>query len=349
LLTTVTYLEDRIGTLLLDLLKPVGVVLIIITTGVIIWRLGGLLVVRRRPQLIIDPITNASGEAQLDKLAPGLSEQLREELIACLHQVQHALGDKGTAPNGDYGVRTPTPEATPDQRLDALVASLQQAVPAPLQGFVPLIPWLCPPHGIRVSTTLQRWSDADDRLGISFEIGALDGANVPEPHTIWEPRPQGAPPANDAGSTKTAERYMALLAPAARWLAYTLMQKDLPGHRPGLYGTGLSKALLDPPFLRRWRYRLSTRYREREQRYRELEQAYEPRLYNLFGALKAWAALQDWYAQPPGRVHRFFFSEARDDFCKAFGHKLRKRGVCQGGREGAAVVPFRDGYSTHPV
>lgn len=187
-LTTVDYDAQRVGTAIFDLLKAGALILIAAT----IWRLLRVLF-QNRPQLVVDTIANASGNGELDKVMSGVSELLREQLVPAMQAVYDQVKESTLKPQGVKLDKTPLPRATPDGRLSSLVDSLKQSLPADAQPAVPLIRVVFPPHGRRIASTLQCTGSASGTLGITFDIAALGGEDVPEPHTIWEPDGQPSP------------------------------------------------------------------------------------------------------------------------------------------------------------
>ncbi|WP_341527504.1 hypothetical protein WKK05_34280 [Nostoc sp. UHCC 0302] len=185
-----------------------------------------LLIAYRSSQLIIDNFSNYSGaDEELDKVLPGLSQLAREMLVQEMKGVRQRMKEhiKSAGPE-TYRSRDqlPLPQATPEQRLADLVASLSEFTPDQIDPIVHLLKVIFPPFGTKVTSILQSQGKEHNRLGITFEITNIEGRLSSKLYTIWESDAQ-----NDSSTQILKDRYRKLLKSATRWLALELCRREM--------------------------------------------------------------------------------------------------------------------------
>ncbi|MEH2172402.1 hypothetical protein [Nostoc sp.] len=269
--------DKSLTTITFSLAKGVVAVLSII----VLYRLV-LLIAYRSSQLIIDNFSNYSGaDEELDKVLPGLSQLAREMLVQEMKNVRQRMKEhiKSVGPE-NYRPRDmlPLPQATPEQRLAELVASLNEFTPDQIDPVVQLLKVIFPPFGTKVTTILQSQGKEYSKLGITFEITNIEGRLSSKLYTIWELDDDKLAETQNQSSTQTLkDRYRRLLKPSARWLALELCRREMVVAVP-------------------WSY-----FGRRRQRY-------QGQIHNFFGTLN----------QASAPVHgNFFYQLAIEDFKQA--------------------------------
>ncbi len=197
----------------------------------VIWRLIGL-IASRSPQLVIDNFTNASGAEELESILPGLSQLARERLLREMKVVHQRVQEhiQRVAPNTYRSTdQIPLPSSIPDQRLTELVTSLKDITPEQIDPLVQLLEIIFPPYGTKVTAMLQSRGEAEQKLGISFEIIDIQGHHASKLYTIWE---SGEEQNVNSGFR---ERYRRLLRTATRWLAIELCRREMVAPVPWFY------------------------------------------------------------------------------------------------------------------
>ncbi|MEM9925073.1 MAG: hypothetical protein AAF915_15200, partial [Cyanobacteria bacterium P01_D01_bin.50] len=235
-------------------------VVIILLSLIVIHRII-LLIIFRTSQLVVDNFANASGAEGMEYILPGLSQLGRERLIREMKGVHERLkehinsSELRTYPPPD---KLPLPQATPDERLSNLVASLNEFTPDQIDPLVSLLKIVFPAYGTKVTSILQSQGEDYRRLGITFEITDIEGRVASKLYTIWEEKVTET--LTDTVTKITTEtetetrtnseeielptiesdpevkdRYRLLLKPAARWLALELSRREMLGNVPWYY------------------------------------------------------------------------------------------------------------------
>ncbi|AFY53510.1 hypothetical protein Riv7116_0933 [Rivularia sp. PCC 7116] len=235
-------------------------VVIILLSLIVIQRIV-ILITFRSSQLVIDNFTNASGAEGMDFVLPGLSQLGRERLVRDIKGVHQRLKQHINS----SGLRTypppdklPLPQATPDERLSNLVASLNDFTPDQIDPLVNLLKIIFPPYGTKVTSILQSQGEDYNRLGITFEVADIQGRVASRLYTIWEENPTETVPdtviktlANNSSITNAEDeefelpaietypelkdRFRALLKPATRWLALEISRREMLANVPWYY------------------------------------------------------------------------------------------------------------------
>ncbi|MEH2152049.1 hypothetical protein [Nostoc sp.] len=270
-------LDKSLTTIAFSLAKGVVSILSII----VFYRLV-LLIAYRSSQLIIDNFSNYSGaDEELDKVLPGLSQLAREMLVQEMKGVRQRMKEhiKSVGPETYRPPdMLPLPQATPEQRLADLVASLNEFTPDQIDPVVQLLKVIFPPFGTKVTTILQSQGKEYSKLGITFEITNIEGRLSSKLYTIWELDDDNPAETQSKSSTQTLkDRYRMLLKPSARWLALELCRREMVMAVP-------------------WSY-----FGRRRQRY-------QGQIHNFFGALNQ--------ASAPAHGN-FFYQLAIEDFKQA--------------------------------
>ncbi|QSJ17095.1 hypothetical protein JYQ62_36545 [Nostoc sp. UHCC 0702] len=192
-----------------------------------------LLIAYRSSQLIIDNFSNYSGaNEELDKVLSGLSQLAREMLVQEMKGVRLRMNEhiKSSGPETyHYRDQLPLPQATPEQRLADLVASLSEFTPDQIDPVVHLLKVIFPPFGTKVTSILQSQGKEHSKLGITFEITNIEGRLSSRLYTIWESDTR-----NDS-TQLLKDRYRDLLKPATRWLALELCRREMLTGIPWTY------------------------------------------------------------------------------------------------------------------
>ncbi|MBD2463923.1 hypothetical protein H6G89_23250 [Oscillatoria sp. FACHB-1407] len=189
------------------------------------------LMLRRRPELVIENFADASGKDELSKVLPGLTQLARQELIREIKGVRQrvkehvrCVGPERYRPSDV----SPLPQATSDQRLTSLLASIKEFAPTQLSPIFQLINILFPPFGTKVTGLLQSKDSSPEKLGLTIEITDIQGELVPRLYTIWEPQSKKAVDSEVVLPELTIkDRYITLLRPVARWLALELSRREM--------------------------------------------------------------------------------------------------------------------------
>lgn len=224
-------------------------VVIILLSLIVIHRIV-LLVIFRTSQLVIDNITNASGAEGMDFVLPGLSQLGRERLIREMKGVHQRLKEH-ISDSKLRSYRPPDklalPQATPDERLSHLIASLNEFTPDQIDPLVNLLKIIFPAYGTKVTGILQSQGEEHNRLGITFEITDIQGRGASQLYTIWEEKNRAVKTPNETATSKEIElptiesypelkdRYRSLLKPATRWLALQLSRREMLANVPWYY------------------------------------------------------------------------------------------------------------------
>lgn len=247
-------LDKSLTTIAFSLAKLVIALLSIL----VLYRLF-LLITYRSSQLIIDNLSNYSGaDEELDKVLPGLSQLAREMLVQDMKGVRQRMKEhiRNIGP-ASYRLRDqlPLPQATPEQRLADLAASLSEFTPDQIDPLVHLLKVIFPPFGTKVTSILQSQGKEYEQLGITFEITNIEGRFSSKLYTIWEPEEKQPLSTQHNSSILTLkDRYRNLLKPAIRWLAIELCRREMLSAIP-------------------WNY------------FGKKRQRYQGQIYNFFGAL----------------------------------------------------------------
>lgn len=147
-----------------------------------IWRLS------HTSNLLIDPFKNSTGNDELDKVLPGLTQLTRERLVQVLEQVGMRIEYyKNLRPDPNHSpAKFPVPEGVSDERLTNLLKSLQDVATGEVKTAVQLLNLIFLPRGTKVTTNLQSRGDMPATVGISLEVTDLQGQQEPTLYTIWE-------------------------------------------------------------------------------------------------------------------------------------------------------------------
>ncbi|MEM1392620.1 MAG: hypothetical protein AAGG00_04870 [Cyanobacteria bacterium P01_H01_bin.150] len=234
-------------------------VVIILLSLIVIHRIV-VLISFRSSQLVIDNFTNASGAEGMEFVLPGLSQLGRERLVREMKGVHQRLKEHISS----SGLRTyrrpdklPLPQATPDERLSNLVASLNDFTPDKIDPLLNLLRIIFPPYGTKVTSILQSQGEDYNRLGITFEVTDIQGRGASRLYTIWEENvtesvtdtviktlsPKVSTTANDEEEIELPietypelkDRFRGLLKPATRWLALELSRREMLANVPWYY------------------------------------------------------------------------------------------------------------------
>jgi len=234
-------------------------VIIILLSLIVIHRIV-VLISFRSSQLVIDNFTNASGAEGVEFVLPGLSQLGRERLVREMKGVHQRLKEHIS----NSGLRTyrrpdklPLPQATPDERLSNLVASLNEFTPDKIDPLLNLLRIIFPPYGTKVTSILQSQGEDYNRLGITFEVTDIQGRGASKLYTIWEENitesvtdtviktlsHKVSRTANDEEEMEfpietypeLKDRFRGLLKPATRWLALELSRREMLANVPWYY------------------------------------------------------------------------------------------------------------------
>ncbi|MBV6625027.1 MAG: hypothetical protein KI793_19220 [Rivularia sp. (in: Bacteria)] len=235
-------------------------IVIILLSLIVIQRII-ILITFRSSQLVIDNFTNASGAENMEFVLPGISQLGRERLVREMKGVHQRLKEHVNS----SGLRTyrrpdklPLPQATPDERLSNLVASLNEFTPDQIDPLVNLLKIIFPPYGTKVTSILQSQGEDYNRLGITFEVADIQGRVASRLYTIWEENTTESLPdtviktlAKNSSRTNVddeefelppietypelKDRFRALLKPATRWLALELSRREMLANVPWYY------------------------------------------------------------------------------------------------------------------
>jgi tetratricopeptide (TPR) repeat protein len=205
--------------------------LLVVLLSIFITKRIFLLVAYRSSQLIIDNFSNASGDGELEKVLPGISQLAREKLVQEMKSVYQrskeriaVVGPQIDRPSHDF----PLPQSTLDQQLTNFVSSLKELTPDELDPLVQMLVVIFPPYGTRVAAMLQSQGKDYEKLGISFEILDIESRIPSRLYTIWEsPKVQNSDPIKD--------RYRLLLRSAMRWLGIELCRRETMAEIPWMY------------------------------------------------------------------------------------------------------------------
>ncbi|MEO1432994.1 MAG: hypothetical protein AAFV71_28795 [Cyanobacteria bacterium J06633_8] len=220
-----------------------------------------ILITFRSSQLVFDNFTNASGAEAMDLVLPGLSQLGRERLVGQMKGVHERLKqhiNSSGLPSYPPPDKLPLPQATPDERLSNLVASLNEFTPDQIDPLVNLLKIIFPPYGTKVTSILQSQGEDYNRLGITFEVADIQGHVASRLYTIWEENPSESQHATviktlaKKSSRRNAnneevelpaieeypelkDRFRVLLKPATRWLALELSRREMLANVPWYY------------------------------------------------------------------------------------------------------------------
>ncbi|HYN88766.1 MAG TPA: tetratricopeptide repeat protein, partial [Ardenticatenaceae bacterium] len=167
----------------------------------------------RKPELVVTNFENATGDAELDKVVPGLSQLAREQLVKEIDGVRERVQAKATElgpRDSDPSSQDPLPAGARDQQVAELITSLTAAAPDEFKWVLSLVSVLFRPRGSTVTSTLQRRGSAPGRAGISFQVVDMSGQQDPRLYTVWEP----SPPTEAAAQPKTVQAGPAAPPPA---------------------------------------------------------------------------------------------------------------------------------------
>ena len=232
---------------------------IILLSLIVIHRIV-VLISFRSSQLIIDNFTNASGAEGVEFVLPGLSQLGRERLVREMKGVHQRLKEHIS----NSGLRTyrrpdklPLPQATPDERLSNLVASLNDFTPDKIDPLLNLLRIIFPPYGTKVTAILQSQGEDYNKLGITFEVTDIQGRGASRLYTIWEETTtesvtdtviktlsQKVSQTTDDEEEidlpfetypELKDRFRGLLKPATRWLALELSRREMLANVPWYY------------------------------------------------------------------------------------------------------------------
>lgn len=236
-------LDQKFNTIVFLLAKG----LIILLSFVVIYRII-ILIYSRKSQLVIDNFANASGAEGMDFVLSGLSQLGRERLVRDMKGVHQRLKEHISG-NGlpAYAPpdKLPLPQATPDERLSSLVASLNEFTPDQIDPLVNLLKIVFPSYGTKVTSILQSQGENHRRLGITFEITDIEGRVASKIYTIWEETATEKTSEKASGDEvelpvvesypEIKDRYRSLLKPANRWLALELSRREMLTNVPWYY------------------------------------------------------------------------------------------------------------------
>jgi hypothetical protein len=177
----------------------------------------------RRYQLVVTELVNSTPDAQLEPATRGLTQLARQRvdaevrIVARRRESLHAALGVGTHPSR----ATERVQQRLDDSLGELVSVAREVAPAPARPAIQLLSALVgQPRGLVVAGIIQSRGRVDAaRLGISLDVLHVDGNRSLSSQTFWEP---AVPDALAAG-----ERVIALLVPAARWVAIRLVVQSV--------------------------------------------------------------------------------------------------------------------------
>jgi hypothetical protein len=245
--------SDHLAGVLTDLLIILGTLLALLLLAVLAVR---VLWLRRRRQLVVGDLANASGLGELDGRLGGISQLFRQQLVQQLGLVDAKIAqsfERANVPGYSRALDpAPLPRSAPEQSVADLAASLGTFAGDRAGPAVQLLSdILLRPVGTRVTGTLQRRGDIPGRLGLTCEVADLGGGDVPASRTLWESRRTGTPTSQDAApqgrwrwgrwrllgalvrppedgpaGPSVEERYESLFPPVARWLSLELAERE---------------------------------------------------------------------------------------------------------------------------
>lgn len=213
-----------------SLITNVGVILLMFaTTLVVLW---ALVVLWRRAhayQVIFPEADNASGVPDLDPVASGLTELVRETLGAQLENVYDKIAEYQT----EYGIKRPAamtdrqlPRANSSSDVDELSTALNGAS-GTAGSVMQLVTRLIGQRGLIVDMTLQRQTGQHGRVGLSFRVTDVRDTSTTWLFTWWEPQASTKPAYRLPGHPPPLERYCRLLEPVAAALAVVIARDRL--------------------------------------------------------------------------------------------------------------------------
>jgi hypothetical protein len=201
------------------------------------------LVFTRPSNLVVETFKNSTGNADLDKVLPGLTQHLREKLVQEIDSTREQVYQyKNLGPGELPPESRPIPSDDVDQQLTNLLKSLQDAASGQFKTAVQLLNLVFPPRGTRVTTILHLFGETIGQACMSLEVTDLEGRLEPTPYTVGEPpatqlaaghQEKGATQQDKSDALLALEtRYIELQKPIARWLSIELIRRSWATGQP---------------------------------------------------------------------------------------------------------------------
>lgn len=186
----------------------------------------------RRVQVTIEDLSDATADTTTEGAVLGLTYRLREEVLAALpalaDRARRAVAGADSDPSSpiralmleDIDRQEVLGDITSSQK--DLMQSMESMVPQGARGAYKVVASsLLRPKEVRVLGVLQRRNDASGGLGVSFHVNHVGAEEAASRITLWEDA------GRDVSGKMVAERFHALVTPAARALACELLRQRL--------------------------------------------------------------------------------------------------------------------------
>jgi hypothetical protein len=212
--TNSTIKDFALALFVLLLVIPLTAVLAVRT----IWELWRLVA---RRQLVIDDISDATGDEKLAKALPGLSERFREDVFLATERYVRQINERQGNSPGVRLPKAPTPSKAAAAGLAELTTALKDSAPEAAKLPLVLLGAIFPPEGRRVTSSLQLVGSQPRRFGMSVQIADMARPAATQLASVWgvtpqNPVPPGEPPLPD-GDARAISKIALSFWQAARW------------------------------------------------------------------------------------------------------------------------------------
>lgn len=149
---------------------------------------------RRPRQLVLADLVNASGDDSFERFLPGISQQNRAKLLEALKVLRETAREnvEQQAPSvGEIASKMPFPRSAPKDVVEDLVKSIQDVGPKEYKLLAQFAQLFFPNRGTTVTCIVRSLSEAPNQLGLTIEIGDLQGQEEPTFMTFKETEPKG--------------------------------------------------------------------------------------------------------------------------------------------------------------
>jgi len=157
------------------------------------------IVFTRPSNLVVETFKNSTGNSDLDKVLPGLTQSLRERLVKEINDYKEQTHNyKQLSPNPNQPLsKGPVPSENVDQQLTNLLKSLQDAATGQIKTAVQLLSLVFPPRGTKVIAVLHLFGETIGQPCISLEVTDLQDQLEPMLYTIRKASSVPALPSNN--------------------------------------------------------------------------------------------------------------------------------------------------------